>query len=127
MEYRFMTDEGRYDLVARVRCVGDDLLVAIWGGGRPHIGAVSMAQPRASLKDPSKLSATASVFTYVGHKEDMLAKTASETLASALNKKVVVTAGIHWDDMEEKGIKRVIKNCEILVGMIVKEFSSSKS
>lgn len=122
-----MTDEGRYDLVARVRCVGDDLLVAIWGGGRPHIGAVSMAQPRASLKDPSKLSATASVFTYVGHKEDMLAKTASETLASALNKKVVVTAGIHWDDMEEKGIKRVIKNCEILVGMIVKEFSSSKS
>ncbi len=127
MEYRFMTHEGCYDLVANARLVGDDLLVAIWGGDRPHIGAVSMAQPRASLRDPSKLSATASVFTYVGHKEDILAKPASETLASALNKKVVVTAGIHWDDMEEKGIKRVIKNCEILIGMIVKEFSSSKS
>ena len=51
MALRLDTNEGKYDLSASVRLIGDDILVAIWGGDKPHIGAVTMAQPHPSLRD----------------------------------------------------------------------------
>jgi hypothetical protein len=125
MEFTVATHEGFYDLEASVRLIGEDLLVAIWGGERPHIGAVSVAQPRPSLKDPEATSATASVFCLLGHKEDELAKAASEVLAAALNKPVVVTAGIHWDNIEPEGIQKVISNSRILIDLILEKLASS--
>jgi hypothetical protein len=124
-EFRVKTDEGAYDLEASVRLIGNDLLVAIWGGEKPHIGAVSVAQPRPSLKDPNITSATASVFCFVGHKEDELAKAASEILAAAMNTQVVVTAGIHWDNISKEGIQKVIRNSEILIDLILDRLVSS--
>jgi hypothetical protein len=124
MDFTVKTDEGAYDLEAAVRLIGRDVLVAIWGGEKPHIGAVSMAQPRPSLKDANVISATASVFCLVGHKEDELAKAASEILAAALNTQVVVTAGIHWDNISQDGIEKVIRNSEILVDMILNKLAS---
>jgi hypothetical protein len=118
-EFTTKTSEGEYDISASVRLIGRDLLVAIWGGDKPHIGAVAMAQPRPSLKDPEVTSSTASVFSYVGHKEDELAKATAEILAATLKTNVIVTAGIHWDNLPEEGIQRVIRNSEILVEMIL--------
>jgi len=129
-EFTLKTDTGAYDLTASVRRIGPDLLVAIWGGEKPHIGAVAVAQPRPSLKDPEVTSATASVICNVGHKEDDLAKAASEILASVLKTQVVVAAGIHWDNLDDEGIQTIIKNSRILVEMImekcVTEFSDPK-
>jgi hypothetical protein len=129
-EFTLKTDTGAYDLTASVRRIGPDLLVAIWGGEKPHIGAVAVAQPRPSLKDPEVTSATASVICNVGHKEDELVKAASEILASVLKAQVVVAAGIHWDNLDENGIQTIIKNSRILVEMImekcVAEFTSLK-
>ena len=118
------THEGEYDITANVRLIGPDVLVAIWGGEKPHIGAVAMAQPRPSLKDPDITSATASVFTYVGHKEDDLSKAAAEILAATLNTNVVVTAGIHWDKLSQKGIQQIIHNSEILIDLILAKVRS---
>jgi hypothetical protein len=123
-EFTINTSEGEYDLSASVRLIGRDLLVAIWGGEKPHIGAVAMAQPRPSLKDPEVTSSTASVFSYVGHKEDELAKATAEILAATLKTNVIVTAGIHWDNLPEKGIQRVIKNSKMLVEMILEKMVS---
>jgi gallate decarboxylase subunit D len=125
MEFTLKTHEGAYDLEASVRLIGNDLLVAIWGGEKPHIGAVAVAQPRPSLKDPDAVSATASVFCFVGHKEDELAKAASEILAAALNTQVVVTAGIHWDNISKEAIQKVIRNSETLVDLILEKVASS--
>lgn len=113
------TVEGEYDLESHVTLIGRDLLVAIWGGEEPHIGAVSMAQPRPSLENPEKTSATASVFCFLGHKEDDLAKAVSESLAAALNCRVIVTAGIHWDNIDSAGIQAVNRNSKILAEMIL--------
>jgi len=124
MEFTVKTSEGAYDLEASVRLIGEDFLVAIWGGERPHIGAVSVAQPRPSLKDPSATSATASVICLLGHKEDELVKAVSEILAATLNTRVVVTAGIHWDNIDKEGIQKVIQNSEILVDMILEKITS---
>lgn len=116
--FNFTNDEDRYNLRASARWIGGDLLVVIWGGERPHIGAVSLAQPRPSLKDPEIMSATASVICVVGHKEDDLVKESSEFLAAALNTRVVVTAGIHWDNLDEEGLRAVIQNSHALVKRI---------
>lgn len=97
------------------------MLVYIWGGEAPHIGAVAMATPRPSLADPTISSATASVFTYVGHKEDRLVQFIAEQLATELESKVVVTAGIHWDNLHRQGIKMVESNAQDLTEHLLKK------
>ena len=124
MDFRVTTDRGEYDIEAHVRSIGEDLLVAIWGGERPHIGAVAVAQPRPSLKNPAVTSATASVFCYVGHKEDDLAKEAAERLAASFNARVVVTAGIHWDHLSEEDIGKVVRNSRNLLDLIIKRIET---
>jgi hypothetical protein len=119
MGFTVKTKEKAYRLEALVEKIGEDLLIAIWGGVKPHIGAVAVAQPRPSLRDKREISATASVFCYVGHKDDLVAKEAAERISSALNTNVVVAAGIHWDEIDEAGITCVMENSRDLVEMII--------
>ncbi|MGD2098841.1 MAG: hypothetical protein PVG35_14770 [Desulfobacterales bacterium] len=118
-EFTVHTEEDAYNLSASVRLIGADVLVAIWGGEKPHIGAVAVAQPRPSLRDPQVTSASSSVICLIGHKEDELAKATAEILAATLETQVVVTAGIHWDDLSPEAIQQVIRHSEILVDMIL--------
>lgn len=119
---RFLVDisKGRFKIHGVVQEVGQDILVSIWGGTRPHIGAVGMAIPRPSLSNPEKWSATSSNFTFVGHKEDILTKKISEKLASRLRKNVVVTAGVHWDSITPQEIKIIENLAEKLSDRILK-------
>ncbi len=116
--------EGRFKLEALVKAVGRDLLVAVWGGTHPHIGAVALALPRPSLRDKKKTSATSSVLTLLGHKEDVTARTISEVLASALKKNVVVTAGIHWDNLNPEEIQTIVNMTERLTRKIIEKVGS---
>ena len=123
-EGHLKTGSGSFDIEATVRWVGSDLLVSIYGGEKPHIGAVAAAHPRPSLEDPAVMSATASVICFTAHKEDELAKHAAEKLAAALNTRVVVTAGIHWDHLSEAGIQQVVENSRHLVVLILEHAKS---
>ena len=123
----FKTREGAFDLSAAVTRVGDDIVVIIWGGEKPHIGAVALAQPRKSLEDAEKMSATASVLSILGHKEDAVVKSVSERLAAVAGSPVVVTAGMHWDGLQAKEIKQVLKNVELLTSMVEKYLATSYS
>lgn len=123
---RFRTEEGRYDLEASAVWLGKDLMVAI-RGGRPHIGAVALAQPRPSLREAERTSATASVLCVVGHKEDAVVKKASEFLSAALGTRVVVAAGMHWDDLDEDGIRTVVRRVDSLVAFMARHLDDSQS
>jgi hypothetical protein len=103
--FKLRVSRGRFCIQAHVQEIGRDVLVSLWGGNRPHIGAIGMATPRPSLKDPKKWSATSSNFTYVGHKEDSVVKMISEKLASRLKTHIVVVAGIHWDNIRPEEIE----------------------
>jgi gallate decarboxylase subunit D len=103
----YSAKKGRFLIQSLVQELGEDLLVSIWGGTRPHIGAVGIAVPRPSLKDARRRSATSSNFTFAGHKEDRMVKEVSEVIAAALGKNVVVTAGIHWDGLTAKELRVV--------------------
>ena len=43
--------------------VGDDLVVIVQGGEKPHVGAVAVSIPRPSLADAEETSSSTSVFT----------------------------------------------------------------
>ena len=120
MEWTVKTT-GDYPIEAAVRTVGDDLLIAVWGGTHPHVGAVGIAHPRPSLKDPEQVSATASVYTVVGHKEDAVVQRMATKIATALNRMVVVTAGIHWDGLTSEAIGKIVEGCETLTRKIINE------
>ena len=113
--------QGDYPLEAAIRLIGEDLLIAVWGGTQPHIGAVGIAHPRPSLKDPEQTSATASVYTVIGHKEDAVAQMMAVKIAAALNRMVVLTAGIHWDNLTPEAIKEIVAACEALTKTIIRE------
>ena len=104
---------GRFDLFARVDPMGPDLLVTVWGGA-VHIGALGMATPRSSLRDPGERSATSSVFTFPGHKEDVIVKLLSEMLSARLNRNVVAVAGLHWDGLDPGDIRKIVEGCKAL-------------
>jgi hypothetical protein len=97
--------------VSALRC-GNDLVVALQGGTRHHIGATAMAVPRPSLADPSRVSSSASVLCVVGHKEDELARGMALRLSAALTCTVTVVAGLHVDDATGCDIRLLLENCD---------------
>ena len=118
--------KGRFVLFARVDALGPDLLVTLWGGAA-HIGALGMAVPRASLRDPAERSATSSVFTFPGHKEDVTVKLVSEALSGRLNRNVVVVAGIHWDGLQPDDIRQLMEAFAALQDRIALEVEKSSA
>ena len=125
---RFLVEisKGRFRIQGFVQEVGQDILVSIWGGTRPHIGAVGMAIPRPSLKNKEKWSATSSNFTFIGHKEDALVKKISEKLAAQLRRNVVVTAGVHWDRITSNEIKTIQNLTQKLSDQILERLQRTK-
>ena len=124
--HTFSESRGGFEIVAMVYELGSDCLAILYGGTRPHIGAVGMGQVRQSLRDAEQVAATSSVFTYVGHKEDVVAKAMSEDLTRRLGRNTVVVAGIHWDGLSEEGIKNIRNACQTLSDKIVKELPHSE-
>ncbi len=120
--FRLSAKRGRFRIFARADEMGEDLLVTIWGGV-VHVGAVAMAAPRPSLRDPRRTSATSSVFTFPGHKEDVTVKTISEMLSATLGRKAIVIAGIHWDDLQPEDIGLIADACRALGERIAAKIS----
>jgi hypothetical protein len=110
---------GRLTLEAVPVPMGNDLCLVITGGDRPHLGAVALAQARPSLEDPSKASASTSVLTVLGHKEDMLARSAAQRLAAGLNRTVAVCCGIHVDGITSDELRFVEEAMERLCAFAI--------
>jgi gallate decarboxylase subunit D len=108
-----------------VQKLGRDLLISIWGGTQPHIGAVGMATPRPSLKSSKGWSATFSNFTFLNHKEDLLVKKISEKIASQSHAHVVVTAGLHWDNLTLREITLIERLTSKMGDIILKKLKAN--
>ncbi len=119
MMHELNKQQGRICISIKAHIIGSDLCVMISGGDSPHIGAVTLSVPRPSLADAQKISASTSVLTVTGHKDDDVARTVSHTLASSLNTHVVVTCGIHVDDITETEIITVSRLVNELVDELI--------
>lgn len=116
------------DVPYQVRCdafaVGDDLVVIVAGGDKPHVGAVAVGIPRPSLDNPQEISATASVFAMIGHKEDELARSLALKLATTLQRNTVVTVGIHVDNISPGGISSIEESCSSVLKRLINELKA---
>jgi gallate decarboxylase subunit D len=101
-------EKGRIKINMKAITIGKDLCVIISGGDSPHIGCVTLSVPRPSLEDENIISSTTSVLNLVGHKDDEAARYVSHKLSYKLNKNVVVTCGIHIDNITSEEIKITI-------------------
>lgn len=112
--------EGRFKLEALITFLGRDMNISVVGGEKRHIGAVALAQPRKSLRNKLKLSATASTICVIGHKEDVLAKKMAEEVSKNFNCIVTCAVGIHIDNATMKEIEEIDKNFKQLIERINK-------
>ena len=117
--YNLTLEKGRIKVNLKAFEIGKDLCVIVSGGDSPHIGAVTLSIPRPSLADSKNSSATTSVLSLIGHKDDEAARYVSHTLSSRLNKNIVVTCGIHADNITSEEIKDVISLLKELTDMLV--------
>ena len=106
---RVDVQEGHRQMEAWVHRVGDDLVVVVGGGQRPHVGCVVLSQARPSTADPGARSATSSVLTIPPHKEEPIARGMAERLAVQLGGTVVVTAGVHDDGLDRDGVEAYLR------------------
>lgn len=88
--------------------LGDDILIVVKGGDKPHIGTTVLAIPRSSLTGDGTVSTTSSVLNVTGHKDEVICR----ILAEKASKKYGVTAacigGFHINDINAEQIKEVV-------------------
>lgn len=108
-----------YLIKAKVIHCGADVIVVCGGGSRFHTGAVSVVISTPSLKNPEKLSFTASTIGIPGHKEEQLAREAAMKIARALETTVVVSVGIHVDNATSEEINQLVENFHELIDLVI--------
>lgn len=99
----------------RATRLGDDLLVVLAGGEKPHIGSVVLAEAQPSSADDSHRSVTSQVLNRPPHKEEAVARPAAEVLAGRLGVPVLVVSGIHYQGLNAEGVEAVKAICRELV------------
>jgi hypothetical protein len=124
--FKKVAGSGKYIVEAvTVRC-GNDLNVTIGGGEKYHIGAVAIAVPRFEYKEGKKRSASTSVICVQGHREDELSYNSAKYLATELNCTVVVTIGIHVDEIKADEFNTLMENFDKLLKSIVDYYNNKQ-
>jgi hypothetical protein len=114
-------DSGRA-LTAWVREVGDDVVVAVGGGDRPHVGCVVLAVPSPGRGDEG-FAASCSVLTIPPHKEEPIARAVAECVCRQLGRVTVVTAGVHEDEIDRDGIMTYLRLGEELAEAVTENLA----
>lgn len=123
-----LCEKTRGDITLRIQGIpmGRDLLVAVTGGTRPHLGAAGLGITRPSLSDPEKNGASVSVLTLTGHKDDEIARFAADFLTRALGVNVLVGCGIHLDGITPEKIEDVRLLTKELLSEFIKQTEKRK-
>jgi hypothetical protein len=114
-------DSGRA-LTAWVREVGDDVVVAVGGGDRPHVGCVVLAVPTPG-RGATGFAASCSVLTIPPHKEEPVARAVAECVCRRLGRVTVVTAGVHEDEIDRDGIMTYLRLGEELAEAVTENLA----
>jgi hypothetical protein len=117
---QFYVDLDGTDQKIEAVCVecGADLIVIIGGGTRYHCGTVALTISIPSIKDPQKTTNSTYQVPVPGHKEEALAREGSLILSRALQRNVVMSVGIHEDDITKDRIPYVTGQFYKLVEII---------
>lgn len=95
-------------LLISTQRVGEDILITVQGGDRPHIGTVVLAVPRPSLTGDNSVSTTSSVLNVTGHKDEVICRILAEKASKKYGVTAICTGGFHVDNMSPAQIEEVI-------------------
>ena len=109
--------DGGYQISAHGQYIGKDLHIVITGGEQPHVGAVAVGTLDSEQDDGIHVA----LITVPGHKEDVVVEKVVRRLARQLGITVLVAAGMHWDEIDKKGITQVLENADLLTEKILHE------
>ncbi|MBE3551009.1 MAG: hypothetical protein BLITH_0531 [Brockia lithotrophica] len=107
MPLRFSCGDGPYRVEALLVHVGEDLVVVVGGGTRPHVGAVEIAVPEGP-------GSSVRSFLREGHREDVVVKRLLQAIGTRVRGAAVVTAGIHIDAATPEEIRRLLAHVDCL-------------
>lgn len=107
----FSAGEGKFKITLIATITDEGLVAQIYGGEKPHLGAIALSTPRPSLADPEQVSCTTIVIPLPGHKDDQVAKPVAEEIAKAWGSQVLAVVGIHVDNAGDKDIEKLTDNC----------------
>jgi hypothetical protein len=120
VEYELTKGEGRARVNVTVSSMGSDLVVRIYNENA-HVGAVAVGD-----YDYEEESASVSVITRLGHKDDALAGEAAYLLSKSTRRPVCVIAGVHLDDITRAEIDRILANSKLAVNEIINVCNQQK-
>lgn len=105
--------EGRRRVYLDIIMAGDDIVIRIGGGERPHIGAISIC---TGADKPLTLSLP-------GHKDYLVSHIAAQKIFNETGRNTLVIAGIHVDDASGEDIRELMNNAEECIRRLVNESS----
>ncbi|MFQ5831499.1 MAG: hypothetical protein ACE5H4_02230 [Candidatus Thorarchaeota archaeon] len=121
----FEKQAGRHKIFIHTETIGNDLLVAIYGGDEHHIGGVSVAYPTKShYRNATTISVNS--LTLPGHKDYVVANSTAEKVCKSLEKPVVVTVGIHYDAATSEEIEQVIQIVDELTEEVISQYQNAE-
>lgn len=97
--------------------LGQDLQVLITAG-KAHVGAVALAVPCPVTAEG--VTASVSVMTVPGHRDNIVAEAAALSLCKALGRSVSVTAGLHIDHAAQQDIMALVNNAKEAINILIK-------
>lgn len=86
---------------------GIDVLIA--GGDLPHIGAISIVDSDGQIDTKS----------FEGHKDQFISEVWAKALYEAYRIPVVVSVGIHYDNLDATGIKQIMSEMQKMLNEIL--------
>ncbi len=90
--------------------VGDDILVVVQGGDKPHIGSCMLNEKTLTLPH---------------HKDDIALNVIYETLKKHTDKNICLVGGIHVKNITKEQIQTVLFTCKKLALKLANEIKKS--
>lgn len=103
------------EITALVTQLENGINASVFGGQLPHVGAVSIASP-----------GECQTTEFPGHRDSAVSRRWAESLCEKFSCPVVVSVGIHYDNLSREGIEAVLQLSEEMLNSVIKTLSDNE-
>ncbi len=100
--------KGKYKVWLKKQKIGEDLVYFLGGGEQPHIGGITVCEPK---KKPRNVK-------LVKHYDYIITEPIAKAACKKYKTKVTCIGGVHIDNASKEEIKKLVKNCKELVKVV---------
>jgi len=122
---KYCTGEGRLRVVMLVTFTEEGLVAQIYGGEKPHVGAMALSMPGHASNNSGKKGCSTTAVPLPGHRESEVVGPVAERLAEKFRTPVVVVAGVHIENANAREIEELVNNCRKVAEMLISDFETS--